>query len=147
MNFCNSRQAPDFSASEVLHLQKRSGLESSLRETRRLSLDQRRFQDSSSCAFEELWVIIGAGWNKHAQYIHIVVLVQSLGHIRLSVTPWTTVHRGPLSSTTSQSLLKFMSIELVMLSNHLILYHPLSLLHSVFSIISVFSNGLTFRLR
>ena len=48
------------------------------------------------------------------------------------VTLWTVAHPAPLSSTISQSLLKFMSIELVMLSNHLIFYRPLLLLPSLF---------------
>ena len=46
---------------------------------------------------------------------------QSLSHVQLFDTPWTAAHQAPLSSTISQSLLKFMSIESVMLSNHLIL--------------------------
>ena len=47
--------------------------------------------------------------------------MQSLSRVRLFVIPWTAAHQAPLSSTISQSLLKFMSIESVMLSNHLIL--------------------------
>ena len=53
--------------------------------------------------------------------------------------PWTVAHQDPLSFTISQSLLKFMSIELVMLSNHLILCHPL-LSPSIFPNISVLFN-------
>ena len=53
------------------------------------------------------------------------------------VTPWTVAHQAPLSSTISRSLLKFMSIELVMLSNHLILYCPLLLLPSLFPSASI----------
>ena len=45
--------------------------------------------------------------------------------LQLFVTPWTVAHQAPLFSTVSQSCLKFMSTELVMLSNHLILCHPL----------------------
>jgi len=48
------------------------------------------------------------------------------------VTPWTAAHRAALFFTISQSLLKFMSIEAVMPSNHLILSHPFPLLSSVF---------------
>ena len=55
-----------------------------------------------------------------------------------SVTPWTAARQSPLPSTISQSLLRFMSLELVMLSNHLILCHPLLLLPSVFPSIRVF---------
>ena len=54
--------------------------------------------------------------------------------------PWTLADQPPLSSTTPQSLLKFTSIELVMLSNHLILCHSLLLLPSIFPGITVFSN-------
>ena len=63
------------------------------------------------------------------------IVVQSLRCVRLFVTPWT-----PLSSTISWSLLKFMSIESVMPSNHLIPSHPLLLLPSIFPRIRVFSN-------
>ena len=51
----------------------------------------------------------------------IVVVVQAPGHVQLFVTPWTTACQASLSLTISQSLLKLMSIELVMLYNHLIL--------------------------
>ena len=66
--------------------------------------------------------------------------VQSLSHVRLSGTPWTAVHQASLSITNSQSLLKLMSIALVMPSNHLILCRPLLLLPSVFPSIRVFSS-------
>ena len=68
----------------------------------------------------------------------VLSLVQSLSHVRLFETPWTTAHQAPLSSTISWSLFKFMSIELVMLSNHLILCRPLLLLPPVFPSIRVF---------
>ena len=57
-----------------------------------------------------------------------------------SATPWTAAHQAFLSITNTQSLLKLMSIDLVMPSNHLILYHPLLLLPSIFPSIMVFSN-------
>ena len=57
--------------------------------------------------------------------------VQSLSHVRLFVTPWTAACQASLSFTISRSLLKFMSVKLIMLSNHLILCHPLLLLFSV----------------
>ena len=63
--------------------------------------------------------------------VHIVV-VQSLSHVRLFATPWTVAHQDSLSLTVSQSLLKLMSTESVMPSNHLILCHPLLLLPSIF---------------
>ena len=66
--------------------------------------------------------------------------VQSLRHVRLFVTPWTEAHQASLSITNSQSLLKLMSIESVMPSNHLILCPPLLLLPLIFPSIRVFSN-------
>ena len=66
--------------------------------------------------------------------------VQSLSHVRLFATPWTAVLLASLSITNTQSLPKLMSIEPVMPSNHLILYHPFLLPLSIFPIISVFSN-------
>ena len=66
--------------------------------------------------------------------------VQSLSLIRLLPTPWTTAQQASLSITNSQSLSKLMSIESVMLSNHLILYYPLLLLPAIIPRIRVFSN-------
>ena len=66
--------------------------------------------------------------------------LQSLSRVWLFATPWTAAHQASLSITNYQSLLKLMSIELVMPSNHLILCHPLLLLPSVFPNIRVFSN-------
>ena len=66
--------------------------------------------------------------------------VQLLGCVWLFATPWTAACQAPLSFTNSQSLLKFMSTELVMLSNYLILCGPLLLLPSIFPTIRVFSN-------
>ena len=70
----------------------------------------------------------------------VVVVVQSLNHIQLFATPWTAAHQAPLSSTISQGLLKFISIESVMLSNHFILGRPLLLLPSIFTSIRLFFN-------
>ena len=70
-----------------------------------------------------------------------------LSYVRLFVAPWTAAHQAPLSSTISLSLFKFMSIESVMLSNHLILCHPLLLLPSIFPRIRVFSNELALHIR
>ena len=64
----------------------------------------------------------------------------SVSHVGLFVTPWTAVCPASLSFTISQSLLKLMSIESVMPSNHLLLSHPLLLLPSIFLSIRVFSN-------
>ena len=73
--------------------------------------------------------------------------VQSLSRVRLFATPWITAHEASLSITNSWSLLKLMSIELVMPSSHLILCHPLLLLPSIFPSIRVFSNESTLRIR
>ena len=70
----------------------------------------------------------------------VVVTVQSISQIWLFATPWTAAQQASLSFTISQSLLKFMFIELVVLSNHLILCHPLLLLPSIFPRIWVFSK-------
>ena len=61
--------------------------------------------------------------------------------------PWTAAHQASLSITNTQSLLKLMSIKLVMPSNHLILYPPLLLLPSIFPSIRVFSNELALRIK
>ena len=67
--------------------------------------------------------------------------VQPLSPVQLFVTPWTAACQTSLSITSSQGLLKLMSIESVMPSNHLMLCHPLLLLHSIFPSSKVFSNG------
>ena len=66
--------------------------------------------------------------------------VQSLSHVQLLETPWTAARQASLPITNSRSLLKLMSIELVIPSNHLILCCPLLLSPSVFPSIRVFSN-------
>ena len=66
--------------------------------------------------------------------------VQSLSHVRLFATPWTAARQASLLITNSRSLLKLMSIESGMPSNHLILCHPLLLSPSIFPRIRVFSN-------
>ena len=68
------------------------------------------------------------------------VVVQSLSRVRLSVTPWIAACQDSLSSIISWNLLKLMSIELVMPSNHLILCHAVLLLPSIFPSIRVFPN-------
>ena len=66
--------------------------------------------------------------------------VQSLSHVRCFATPWTAARQASLSITNSWSLLKLISVELVMPSNHLILYCPLLLLPLILPTIRVFSN-------
>ena len=84
--------------------------------------------------------------------IHYLVIkhqlnsVQSLSHVQLFGTPWTAAHQASLSITNSQSLLKLMSIEWVMPSNHLIICCPLLLPPSIFPSIS-FSNESVLRIR
>ena len=75
---------------------------------------------------------------------NLLLLFSHWSHIWLFVAPWTVLFQAPLSSTISQSLLKFMSIESVMLPNHLILCHPLFLLPSIFPSIRVFSMSRLF---
>ena len=75
------------------------------------------------------------------------VVIQLLSHVRLFVTPWTAAHQAPLTFTISRSLLKFMSTESVMLSNHPILCHPLLFLPSIFPSIKVFSNDSALHIR
>ena len=74
-------------------------------------------------------------------------LVQSLSHVRIFATPGTAACQAPLSITNSRSLLKLMSMELGMPSNHLILCHPLLLLPSIFPSIRVFSTESVLRMR
>ena len=92
------------------------------------------------------------------RFIHVVEVLevhsfyqfssfQSLSHVRLIITPWTAARQAPLSITNSRSLLKFMSVESVMPSNHLILCRPLLLLSSIFPSIRVFSNESALRIR
>ena len=66
--------------------------------------------------------------------------VQLLSHVQFFATPWTSARQASLSITNSQSLLKLLSIELVMPSNRLILCRPLLLLPSVFPSVRVFSD-------
>ena len=73
--------------------------------------------------------------------------VQSLSHVCLFATPWTEAHQSSLSITNSRNLLKLMSIESVMPSNHLILCHPLLLPPPILSSIRVCSSESVLRIR
>ena len=75
----------------------------------------------------------------------VAVVVQSLSHVQLFVTPWSVAHQASLSFTISR-LLKLMSIESLMPSNHLVLCRPL-LLPSIFQSIRIFSNESVLRIR
>ena len=76
-----------------------------------------------------------------------VVVIQSLSCVQLFAMPWTATLQASLPFIISQSLLLFMSIKSVMLSNHLILCNPLLLLPSVFPSLRVFSSELAHRIR
>ena len=80
-------------------------------------------------------------------FIMLFSSVQLLSHVRLFASPWTVARQASLYITNSQSLLKLMSIELVMPSNHLILICPLLLLPSIFPSIRVFSNELALHIK
>ena len=73
--------------------------------------------------------------------------VQSLSHVRLFATPWSAARHNSLPITNSRNLLKLMSIESVMPSNHLILCRPLLLSPSIFPSIRGFSNESVLRIR
>ena len=73
--------------------------------------------------------------------------VQSLSCVQLFVNSWTTARQASLSITNSQSLLKLISIKLIMTSNYFILCHHLLLLPSIFPSIKVFSNESVLRIR
>ena len=75
------------------------------------------------------------------------LLLFSCSVVSDSATPWTAARQAYLTITISQSLLKLMSIKLVLPSNHLILCHPLLLLPSIFPSIRVFSNESALRIR
>ena len=84
------------------------------------------------------WLILSPSWKS---------VVQSLSHVQHFETLWTGAHQTSLSFTISQSLLKLMSNESVMPSNHLILCGPLFFLSSIFRSIRVFSNESTLCIR
>ena len=99
-------------------------------------------------------LLLKAFWNEH--FLNIIIIsdkrsgissVQSLSRVRLFETPWITARQTSLSITNTWSLLKPMSIELVMPSNHLILCRPLLLLPPIPPCIRVFSNESTLRTR
>ena len=72
--------------------------------------------------------------------LFLFIVVQSQSHVQLFETPWTAAFKASLYFIISQSLLKLISIESMMPSNHLILCYPLLLLLSIFSSLRVFSN-------
>ena len=89
-----------------------------------------------------VWFLLACGsWDS------FMLSVQSLSHVRMSATPWTAACQTSLPMTNSRSLLKLMSIESVMPSNHLILCRPLPLLPSIFPSIRVFSSESVLHIR
>ena len=117
-------------------------------------LHEQRFTENM-CTYTEIFIKTKHGYNlndqrdwlKYVLYSNkktwttiIAAVVQLLSHVRLFVSPQTAVCQASLSITNSQSLLKLVSIESVMPSNHLILCHLLLLLPSIFPSIRVFSN-------
>ena len=97
------------------------------------------------CPLADEW--IRKLWYIYTMEYSVFSSVQSFSHVLLFVTPWTAACQASLSITNSQNLLKFMSIELVMQSNHLILCHPLLLLPLIFPSIRVFSNESALHIR
>ena len=85
--------------------------------------------------------------SKRVDILFSHVVVQSVSSVQLFAIPQTAARQASLSITSSQNLLKLMSIESVMPSNHLILCHPLLLLPSIFPSIRVFSNESAIRIR
>ena len=90
--------------------------------------------------------VIGRPGIEPGYTVLVVVVIQLLSHVQLFATPWTAACQASLSFTTSLSLLKHMSIEPVMPSNHLILCRPL-LPPSIFPSIRVFFNESVLRIR
>ena len=79
--------------------------------------------------------------------MNAVIVVQVIGHVRLFATPWTAAQYTSLSFSISWNLLKLVSIESVILSNHLILCCPFLFLPSIFPSVWVFSSELALRIR
>ena len=98
-----------------------------------------------SCEIVTMWTCWG-GWPQ-LNFLWSFVAIQSLSQVRLFVTPWTAAHQASQSFTIFRSLLKLMSIDSEILSNHLVLCHPLILLPSVFPSIRTFSNELPLHIR
>ena len=82
-----------------------------------------------------------------ALVVKVHAVVQLLSRVQSFVTPWIATRQASLSFSISWSLLKLMSIESVILSNHLILCHPLLFLPSIFPSIRVFSSELALSIR
>ena len=86
------------------------------------------------------WVVCSLTLNCLICLYNLDVVIQMLSHVWIFATPWTAAHQTSQSFTISRSMVKLMSIESVMPSNHLTLCHPLLFLLSVFPSIRVFSK-------
>ena len=112
-----------------------------------ISKEGSSFHVASFCSWESWLLRLDAlmvpRWLLKAQFrkISIVMVVQTLSRVWLYAIPWTAAYQASMSFTISWNLLKLMSIESVMPSNHLILCRPLLLPPSIFPSIRIFSNG------
>ena len=95
--------------------------------------------------FLQNYLVLLSFWDENLTFFFSSV--QSLSHAQLFATPWAVALQASLSITNSRSLLKLMSIESVMPSNHLIFCRPLLLPPSIFPSIRVFSNESALRIR
>ena len=105
-----------------------------------------RLRAQSYLRLSPLQTSVWSSWDSQDASVQFIS-VQSFSHVRLFATPWTAAHQASLSITNSQSLLKLMSIKLVMPSNHLILCHLLLLSPLIFPSIRVFSNESVLHIR
>ena len=110
------------------------------------SQDSNRPWTSSDSNIFSTFAIIPSRTLPKCNLAHAVV-IQSHSCVQFFATPWTAARQASLSFTISQSFLKFMSIESVMPSNHLVLCHPLLLLPSIFPSIGVFSQESNLHIR
>ena len=93
------------------------------------------------------WVFAGIVFISYTNSVDSCFVVQSFSCVQLFATLWTAAHQASQSITNSWNLLKLISTESVMLSNHLILGHPLLLLPSIFPSIRVFSKESVLHIR
>ena len=116
-----------------------------------ISLCISRMANDEEHLFMLLSAICISSWEKCVFEFFLLIFklgsVQSLSCIRLFLTLWTAAHQASMSITNSWSLLKLITIELVLPSDHRILCHPLLLPPSIFSSIRVFSNESALRIR
>ena len=117
----------------MIYVDRQKGLKTAFLCWRRKVNYQRNYE-----IFSGKWALLSAE--------RVIVVVQFSSCVQLFATPWNAAYQASLSFTIFQSLLKFMSIELVMPSNHFVLCHPL-LLPSIFPSIRVFSNESALHIR